>query len=188
MRDPGRLKKSEMLEVRLPHATKQAFMARCQANGRSASEAVRDFIQGYVEDRGAPPVEAAAPGGRHSLRWIAGAAAALAFGAAAAPSLALPTLPTEFAHLDADHDGGISPEEFAARATLKVAVSLGAASPVERLSAVFAPGGPARKAERAGGLLDAELQRQIVREEFDRIDADHDSRLSYAEFRRYYGR
>ncbi len=41
-------KKSETLEVRLPHAAKQAFMARCREDGRSASEVIREFIDGYL--------------------------------------------------------------------------------------------------------------------------------------------
>ena len=39
-----RLKKSETLEIRLPHPTKLAFMARCRTRGLSASESLRRFI------------------------------------------------------------------------------------------------------------------------------------------------
>src|ERR1700761_765042 len=53
MRGP---KKSETLEIRLPYALKQAFMARCQAQGRSASEALRGFIeQALIEGASAEP-------------------------------------------------------------------------------------------------------------------------------------
>ena len=41
-------KKSETLEVRVPHAAKQAFMARCRAEGRSASDVIREFIDGFL--------------------------------------------------------------------------------------------------------------------------------------------
>jgi len=37
-------KKTDKLEVRLPPETKQAFLRRCRTEGRSASEAVRSFI------------------------------------------------------------------------------------------------------------------------------------------------
>jgi len=37
-------KKSEVLEVRVPYATKDAFMKRCRDDGRTASEEVRRFI------------------------------------------------------------------------------------------------------------------------------------------------
>lgn len=43
-----RPKKSETLEVRLPHETKQAFMARCRAEERSASEIIREAIEEYL--------------------------------------------------------------------------------------------------------------------------------------------
>ena len=44
-----RLKKSETLEIRLPYPTKLAFMARCRHEGRSASAALRQFIDGQVD-------------------------------------------------------------------------------------------------------------------------------------------
>ena len=119
-----RLKKSETLEIRLPYPTKLAFMARCREEGRSASEALRQFIDGEVDG-----TRAAAPGAR-AWRLIAGAAVATAMAAAAVPSLAHPSLraefdrldlngdhvitAAEFARLDANHDGKITLEEFRA--------------------------------------------------------------------------
>jgi hypothetical protein len=78
MRTP---KKSETLELRLPYEAKQAFMARCEAQGRSASEAIRAFIEAEIEPR---------PKARSRLmaRIAAGALLAAAAGAVAAPSLA----------------------------------------------------------------------------------------------------
>jgi len=132
-------KKSETLEIRLPHQTKTAFMARCQNEGRTASEAVRRFIEGELAD-------AASRRGRPAL-WqaLAAAVAGLAIGAVAAPSLAQTSLaqtslaqtslahtsPGKMAHartsqgmgdpraafdrLDRNHDGAVSFEEFRAR-------------------------------------------------------------------------
>ena len=79
MRPP---KKSETLELRLPYPTKQAFMARCQADGRSASEAIRAFIEAEVGERPRPR--------RAGLmqRLAIGALLAAAAGAVAVPSLA----------------------------------------------------------------------------------------------------
>jgi len=105
MSTPRKLKKSETLEIRLPHPTKQAFMARCRAEGRSASEDVR----GFIESRLAPAP--AAP--RLGVRLLAGLLAALALGAVAAPSLARPDPKADFRRLDADGDGRVTPAELA---------------------------------------------------------------------------
>jgi hypothetical protein len=101
-------KKSETLEVRLPYAAKTAFMARCQADGQTASEAVRRFIDSELEG--------AAPKAR--WRWgqaVAAALAGLALGAVAAPSLANTSSRAAFDHLDRNHDGAVSFEEYRAR-------------------------------------------------------------------------
>ena len=42
-------KKSETLEVRIPHSKKQAFMEACEHQGITASEAVRTFIDAYLK-------------------------------------------------------------------------------------------------------------------------------------------
>ncbi len=101
-------KKSETLEIRLPHETKQAFMARCRARGFTASDALRGFIEAD-----AAPVRR---GGRGVWQALAAAAAGLAIGAVAAPSLAQSQDDrVEFARMDADGDGVVSFEEFRAR-------------------------------------------------------------------------
>lgn len=102
-------KKSETLEIRLPYQTKTAFMARCRDEGRTASDAVRGFIEGEVGGR---------PARSRSRGWIAAAAAllGLAIGAAAAPSLAQTTPDhAAFSKLDRNADGVLSFEEFSAR-------------------------------------------------------------------------
>jgi hypothetical protein len=119
---PPRVKKSETLEIRLSYPAKLAFMARCHDEGRSASEALRQFIEGHFEP--AKPVR------RMPQRLIAAALIAAAVGAFALPSLARPSLRAQFdsldlagqgaiglsdlARLDTNHDGKISFEEFRA--------------------------------------------------------------------------
>lgn len=106
-------KKSEVLEVRLPYETKTAFMARCRETRRTASEAVRVFIEQELDGK------AAKPSRPRGLAWraLAAALAGLAVGAVAAPSLARPTTTshTAFDRLDANHDGVLSFEEFSGR-------------------------------------------------------------------------
>jgi hypothetical protein len=116
-----RLKKSETLEIRLPYPTKLAFMARCRDEGRSASEALRGFIDGHIEP--------ARPMTRAPQRLLAGALIAAAVGAMALPSLAHTNQraafdclardhgaisPADFARLDTNHDGAVSYAEFTA--------------------------------------------------------------------------
>lgn len=108
-------KKSESLEIRLPYPAKQAFMARCQSEGVTASEALRGFIDRQIE-----PGPARRPIGRALSRkahWIAGALIAAAVGAVAVPSLALPALghAASFEQLDANHDGVLTRAEFGRR-------------------------------------------------------------------------
>jgi len=107
------LKKSETVEIRLPYVTKTAFMARCRAEGRTASDAIRSFIDAEL-DRSEEVRSPVRPG------WsplLAAAAAGLALGAAAAPSLAQSVAPSKaaFDHLDRDHDGVLRFDEFRAR-------------------------------------------------------------------------
>jgi len=116
MREPRPPKKSESLEIRIPYAAKTAFMARCQREGRSASEALRAFIDQQIET---PP--------RRLKRWriAAGALMAAAVGAVAVPSLARPGPAADpaqdllrrvaFAQLDANHDGVLSLDEYRRR-------------------------------------------------------------------------
>ena len=118
------LKKSETIEIRLPYPTKLAFMARCKAEGRSASEALRGFIDGELAP--ARPITAAS---RLGPKIAIGALIAAAVGAVALPSLAhtdqraafdclardhAAISAADFARLDTDHDGRISYAEFQA--------------------------------------------------------------------------
>ncbi len=102
-------KKSESLEIRLPYRTKAEFMARCRADGTSASQVLR----GLIEDRLTRRVGERKPSARLGLRLAAAAAAALAAGATALPSLARPLERAGFDQLDADGDGAVRPAEFA---------------------------------------------------------------------------
>ena len=104
-------KKSETLEIRLPHAAKQAFMARCQAEGVSASQALRGFIEAQIS-----PLPASAPQRRRAwLKPALAAAAALAVGATALPSLAGQVDRSGFERFDLDHSGAVTLSEFARR-------------------------------------------------------------------------
>lgn len=109
MKTPRPPKKSETLEIRLPYDAKLAFMDRCQREGRSASEALRGFIDQQIE----------APRARvRRGRLFAGALIAAAVGAIALPSLARQPAAADalrraaFTQQDANHDGVLSFDEF----------------------------------------------------------------------------
>jgi len=105
-------KKSESLEIRIPYPTKQAFMARCRDEGRSASEVLRDLIETRLTGEAAEAAKVA----RRRMRLIAGTLVALAVGAVAVPSLARAPHEAQsrraFERLDADHNGVVTYQEF----------------------------------------------------------------------------
>ena len=101
-------KKSETLEIRLPFSTKERFMARCRDDGRSASEAVRGFIEGEIDGPS-----------RSGRSWVwqvlIAAMAGLALGAVAAPSLAKASGQTAFEQMDRNGDGLLTRAEYGRR-------------------------------------------------------------------------
>jgi hypothetical protein len=114
-------KKSESIELRLPHETKQAFMARCRDRGVTASAELRGFI------------DAAVGGGRPARRPRLGFA--LPMGVLIGAALEAAIASSAFAHAD-----------------------------VANLSAARAA---------------------VVRDAFDRIDANHDGVITRDEYNRY---
>ena len=107
------MKKNDSIEIRLPDETKSAFREKCRREGRTASDAVRSFIDEQLEPRGS------ARRRRRSL-WRIGAAVALGAvlgGGIAAPSIAAAAGNTRsaFHALDRDRDGLLTYEEFRSR-------------------------------------------------------------------------
>ncbi len=170
MTAPRPLKKSEFLEVRLPHPVKQAFMARCQDESRTASEAVRGFIDGYLAESGKGPRR------RLPARLLAAGVALMAFGLAAAPSFARTTASGDFARLDANHDGGVSLSEFERSSRVQVALS---PAPSGWLQAMGLTSGLAEPA------LDQRLKLEVAAAAFREIDSDRNGSITLAEYRRF---
>ena len=158
-------KKSETLEIRLSYPAKQAFMARCRAQGCSASETLRAYIEADV----------AAPARRRPawLRLAAGAAMTLALGAVALPSVARPSPRAEFDRLDRNGDARLSLDELADRTAVKVDV---------RVKSGLATSSVDRAADQA------RLRTLVLRTVFDRLDADRSGEVSFDEYLRAAGR
>lgn len=106
-------KKSETIEIRLSHEAKTAFMSRCRRERRTASEALRLFIDAEI---GARPDVRRRP--LPSWRIVAAGVIGAAIGVgAAAPSFAHVTENSRaaFEKLDRNHDGVVSYQEFRSR-------------------------------------------------------------------------
>ena len=97
MTDPRPPKKSETLEIRIPYPTKTAFMEMARAEGRAASEIVRERIDAYLNEEAEPEPQTLKDKVviqiRRNLRGagllLAGAGSALAISLAASPANAL---------------------------------------------------------------------------------------------------
>jgi len=96
MTEPRAPKKSETLEIRIPYPTKTAFMEKARAEGRAASEIVREKIDAYLAEEPEPQTlrDKVVVQIRRNLRGagllLAGAGSALAISLAASPASALP--------------------------------------------------------------------------------------------------
>ena len=98
MTEPRAPKKSETLEIRIPYPTKTAFMEKARAEGRAASEIVRERIDAYLAEAVEPEPQTLKDRMviqiRRNLRGagllLAGAGSALAISLAASPANALP--------------------------------------------------------------------------------------------------
>jgi hypothetical protein len=97
MTEPRPPKKSETLEIRIPYPTKTAFMEKARAEGRAASEIVRERIDAYLLEAAEPEPQTLKDKVviqiQRNLRGagllLAGAGSALAISLAASPANAL---------------------------------------------------------------------------------------------------
>ena len=108
-------KKSETLEVRLPHSKKEAFKAACEEEGITASHAVRTFIDAYLKRSRRVKLKRIAEDITMKLfrnpikaAGIAGTGIIAAILFSASPSVAEDD---PFAYLDQNGDGFISAED-----------------------------------------------------------------------------
>ena len=211
MADPKTPKKSEMLEIRIPHPTKAAFMDKARAEGRPASAIIRDSIDLYLADGRRPVSLKARPlmflrkNAKALALLLTGAVAAVAMAVAISPASAQPDLKAAFAALDVDHDGIVSLTEFTdPQRALETNISTVQPAPNARIAVASAPPSGARVYVRymldtgtpdgvlpllvvvdmpQDGLASADVAK-LVGNAFAGLDRNHDGKLTAAEFGR----
>ena len=105
-------KKSETIEFRLAYGTKKALMARCEQQGQTTSETLRQLIERELASQ-QPMTTRRMPTLKAVILALLGG---LALGAVAAPSLALQTNSrAQFEQMDTNADGQLSFEEYRSR-------------------------------------------------------------------------
>ena len=208
MNDRRPPKKSETLEVRVPHEVKDALMRKARAEGRSASDVVRTCIADYLDGE---RKEASSM----FVSWKP-AAAVGALGVAIlwsaltpTPAGAGPDFRAAFEHFDQNHDQQISLDEFLGRNTdmlfinradrpadpsidkkftlpigRKVPPPLPGAShpPREMLQSEFA----LEDRDKNGSVTFEEFEayhRQMLHDGFATVDGDHDGTVDATEYR-----
>lgn len=119
-RDP---KKSDTLQIRIPHDTKKDFLAACREDQVPASDRIRGWIDGFLSQRTRPSSEpekgivTMIPRPIRKKRYLAaGVVIAGVTAFAVLPSAADDSFRTMFDQLDADKDGRVTETEWMARA------------------------------------------------------------------------
>ena len=172
-------KKSETLEVRLPHEQKVALMRKAHAEGRSASEVVRDSISHYLAEQrketGLMFVSLYKPAA------IAGAVGAALLWSAMDPSplSAKPDLRAAFAQFDGNGDNVISLGEFMSRSGDRLFYQNDGPASQEQTAPVMLPLRTTAPLDERAGSPPPE---NVERAEFAAHDRDRDGRVTYAEF------
>lgn len=166
----------------MPHEVKDALMRQARAEGRSASEVVRGFIDSYLAGQ---PKEARS---MFLTLWkpaaaIGAASLALAWAAfTPTPSQANPDLKSVFNMLDRNHDGAITFDEFA-RAASDPAIEkmhhshLKDGASAKRMDAVHAQVMQAKHAKPTD---------QALRSHFVELDANADGSVTFEEFKAFH--
>lgn len=184
MSRPREPKKSETIEVRLPHKVKSALMSKARAEGRSASDVIRQSIDFYlaVEPKEARPMlitlwKSAALIGAGSLALVLTSISATS-------SQAKPDLKSVFETLDRNHDGAIRIDEFLRDASDPAIEKMHHA----HMKDAAGHGG---MAAMHGEMMRAEHDKasdQMLRAHFAELDANSDGSVTYQEFRTFHER
>jgi Ca2+-binding EF-hand superfamily protein len=184
MSGPREPKKSETIEVRLPHKVKTALMIKARAEGRSASEVIRQSIDFYL---------AAEPKEERSMLialWKpaaligAGSLALVLTSISPTSSQARPDLKSVFEMLDRNHDGAITIDEFLRDAADPAIEKMHHA----HMKEAGAHGGMAPMHDQMMRAKHDKASDQMLRAHFAEMDANSDGSVTYQEFRAFHDR
>ncbi|HKC02739.1 MAG TPA: EF-hand domain-containing protein [Sphingomicrobium sp.] len=179
MTGPRKPKKSETLEVRLPHEVKSALMGKAHAQGRSASEVVRRSIDAYLAEQ---PKEA-----RSMLLTLWKPAAALGTAALAmwaaispAPLHAKPDLKAVFQIIDRNSDGAITRDEFVQHTSDPAIQKMHEAHNGMMHHVMAAMHGNGAEADHA------RPSKAMIEVHFAKVDANSDGSVTFSEFQAFH--
>ena len=174
-------KKSETIEIRLPHDLKSALMDKAHGEGRSASAVIRESIHHYLVGQ---PKEtrsmiltmlkpAAAIGAASlALMWTA---------LAPAPTQATTNLKSAFQMLDRNRDGAITLQEF---------VTDSSDPAVVKMHHAHMTGAQGKQMASAHAQMmataHAKPDEQELRSHFAQLDANSDGSISFSEFKAFH--
>jgi Ca2+-binding EF-hand superfamily protein len=185
---PKDLKKSDTLQIRIPHETKKEFLEACQEDRVSASEVLRRSILDYLSLRKRPSsqerkglqimIPKTIRKKRFLVAGLAGASALSVF--AAMPSAAEPDFQTAFRRLDINRDGKLDISEFSPapfpNAVLAREARVNDAKGLPR-DILYVQPGVSQKETNPRDPTSPNLD-----DDFRRFDADGDGSVSYDEF------
>lgn len=183
MNAPRKPKKSETVEVRLPFEVKHALMDKARAEGRSASEIIREsidlYLAGQTKENGPMLLALWKPAA------MVGAASLALVGAAFLPtaSHAQTDLKSVFQMLDRNHDGTITADEF----------ERDASDPeVQKMHHAHMANGEGKQM----GAMHAQMMQsahgqvsdQEIRSHFNQLDANSDGSVTFDEFKSFHNK
>jgi hypothetical protein len=177
-------KKSETLEVRLPHEVKMALMEKARTEGHSASAVVRQFIDAYLSDQRKEARTMLSYAWKPAAAVGAAALVALWTTLAPSPATAGPDLKSAFEQLDRNRNGSIALDEFLGRSPGSLfAVKTDPPATGGRAKPFVLP---LRKEVPAPAPGTAQPDPQFLSSEFSRQDLDRDGSVTFAEFERFH--
>ena len=181
MTGPREPKKSESIEVRLPHEVKSALMEKAHAEGRSASEVIRSSIDSYLAGQPKESRSMLIPLWKPAAVAGAGALAFLWAAATPVPSQAKPNLKSIFETLDRNRDGKLTLDEFTRDASDPAVHKMHHAHMTGTEKSRFAP-------MHADMMKSAHEKSSdgAIRAHFAEIDANRDGNITYEEFRAFH--